>query len=100
MDSDISEGYSTSLAFDRNGTPHLAYDDGTSFSNLMYGTRNPNGTWTTEIADHGIGGHLGNAGKNPQLRITGSGVYIAHGDGFIYESLRFPGNRPGKTGRR
>ena len=28
-------------------------------------------------------------GKDPQLRITDSGVYIAHGDGFLYESLRF-----------
>lgn len=89
VDPDVSEGYSTSLAFDRAGTPHVAYDDGSSFSNLMYGTRNQDGTWTKEIADRGIGGHLGNAGKNPQLRITDSGVYIAHGDGFIYESQRF-----------
>jgi len=89
VDADVTEGYSTSLAFDRTGTPHLAYDDGTSFSNLMYATRDTNGTWTTEIADHGIGYHLGNAGKNPQLRITDAGVYIAHGDGFLYESQRF-----------
>ena len=97
VDWDISEGYSTSLAFDRNGTPHLAYDDGSSFSNLMYGTRNPDGTWTKEIADRGIGGHLGNAGKNPQLRITGTGAYIAHGDGFIYESQRFSWKPAGKN---
>ena len=89
VDPDVSEGYSTSLAFDRTGIPHLAYDDGSSFANLMYATRNPDGTWTTEIADHGIGYHLGNAGKNPQLRITDSGVYIAHGDGFIYAPQRF-----------
>lgn len=97
VDGEITEGYSTSLAFDTTGTPHLAYDDGTSFSNLMYGTRNPDGTWTTEIADHGIGGHLGNAGKNPQLRITGTGAYIAHGDGFIYESQRFSWKPAGKN---
>ena len=48
VDFNITEGYSTSLAFDRTGTPHLAYDDGTSFSNLMYGTRNPDGD-----VDHG-----------------------------------------------
>lgn len=89
VDPDVSEGYSTSLVYDRTGTPHLAYDDGSSFSNLMYATRNPDGTWTREIADRGIGYHLGNAGKNPQLRITDSGVYIAHGDGFIYSSQRF-----------
>ncbi|MFA6332377.1 MAG: hypothetical protein WCX22_05450 [Methanoregula sp.] len=96
VDPNITEGYSTSLAFDRTGTPHLAYDDGTSFSNLMYGTRNPDATWNTEIADHGIGGHLGNAGKNPQLRITDAGVYIAHGDGFLYESQRFSWKPAGK----
>jgi hypothetical protein len=89
VDPDITEGYSTSLAFDKAGTPHLAYDDGSSFSNLMYGTRNPNGTWTSEIADHGIGYHLGDAGKNPQLKITDAGAYVAHGDGFLFESLRF-----------
>lgn len=89
VDSNVSGGDSTSLAFDRTGTPHLAYDDGSSFSNLMYGSRNPDGIWTTEIADHGVGGHLGNAGKNPQLRITDSGVYIAHGDGYLYGSQRF-----------
>jgi len=89
VDPDITKGYSTSLAFDRAGTPHLAYDDGTSFSNLMYGTRNPNGTWTKEIADHGIGYHLGDAGKNPQLKITDAGVYVAHGDGSIFRSQRF-----------
>ncbi|MDP3563447.1 MAG: hypothetical protein Q8R70_03045 [Methanoregula sp.] len=89
VDPDISEGHSTSLVYDRTGTPHLAYDDGSSFANLMYATRNPDGTWTREIADRGIGYHLGNAGKNPQLRITDSGVYIAHGDGFLYSSQRF-----------
>jgi hypothetical protein len=89
VDYEISEGDSTSLVFDQAGTPHIAYDHGSSFSNLMYATRNPNGIWTTEIADHGIGYHLGDAGKNPQLRITDTGVYIAHGDGFIHTSLRF-----------
>ena len=89
VDPDVADGDSTSLAFDRTGTAHLAYDDGTSFSNLMYGTRNPDGTWTREIADHGIGYHLGDAGKNPQLRITDAGVYVAHGDGFLFESQRF-----------
>ena len=81
----------------RTGTPHLAYDDGSSFSSLMYGTRNPDGTWTKEIADRGIGGHLGNAGKNPQLRITDAGVYIAHGDGFLYSSQRFTWKTAGKN---
>lgn len=89
VDPHIAEGYSASLAFDKAGTPHVAYDHGTSFSNLMYGTRNPNGTWTREIADHGIGYHLGDAGKNPQLKITDAGVYVAHGDGFLFESQRF-----------
>lgn len=97
VDWEVTEGYSTSLAFDGTGTPHLAYDDGSSFSNLMYGTRNPDGTWTKEIADRGIGGHLGNAGKNPQLRITDAGIYIAHGDGFIYSSQRFTWKPAGKN---
>jgi hypothetical protein len=97
VDNNVTEGYSTSLAFDRAGIPHLAYDDGSSFSNLMYATRNPDGTWTTEIADRGIGGHLGNAGKNPQLKITDTGVYIAHGDGFLYESQRFTWKPAGKN---
>jgi hypothetical protein len=44
VDPDAADGDSTSLAFDRTGTAHLAYDDGSSFSNLMYGTRNPDGT--------------------------------------------------------
>lgn len=96
VDTNITEGYSTSLAFDRTGTPHIAYDDGTSFSNLMYGKRNPDGIWTTEIADRGIGGRLGDAGKNPKLRVTDTGTYIAHGDGFIYESLRFSYKPSGK----
>ncbi len=89
VDPDVAEGFSTSLVFDKAGTPHVAYDHGTAFSNLMYGTRNANGTWTREIADHGIGYHLGNAGKNPLLKITDAGVYVAHGDGFLFESQRF-----------
>ena len=77
------------------GTPHLAYDDGTSFSNLMYGTRNPDGTWTKEIADRGIGGHLGNAGKNPQLKITDAGVILPTVTGLSTSPSGSPGNRPG-----
>jgi hypothetical protein len=89
VDADASHGEFTSLAFDGTGTPHIAYDDGISYSNLMYGTRNLDGTWTTEIADRGVGGHLGDAGKNPDLKITDAGVYIAHSDGSGYRSQRF-----------
>jgi len=37
------------------------------------------------------------AGKNPQLKITDTGVYIAHGDGFLYESQRFTWKPAGKN---
>ena len=85
VDPDVSEGYSTSLAFDRTGTPHLAYDDGSSFSNLMYGTRNPDGTWTREIADQGNRRAPGKCREKPAAQDNRCGrLYCPRGRVYLF----------------
>ena len=62
-------GQFSSLAFDRDGVPHIAYNDGQILASLYYATRNPaNGIWEFSLIDDD-GQFTGDAGYSPSLAI-------------------------------
>ena len=62
-------GEFSSLAFDRDGLPHIAYNDGQILASLYYATRNSStGTWEFSLIDDD-GAYTGDAGYSPSLAI-------------------------------
>jgi len=98
VDSGRNLGEYSSLAFDRNGTPNIAYNDGWHYANLKFATRSADGSWSNEVVDNGIYGKIGNTGYCPQLRITDTGAFIAYRDGRTsLGTLRYASRKNGES---
>ena len=86
-------GQFSSLAFDRQGIPHITYNDGQVLASLYYATRNPaTGTWEFSLIDDD-GAYTGDAGYSSSLKIDASGhphvAYISDNPwGLRYATLQ------------
>jgi len=66
-------GEFSSLAFDRQDVPHIAYNDGQILASLYYATLNPaSGQWEVSPIDDD-GAYTGDAGYSPSLKIDAQG---------------------------
>ncbi|MDP3562921.1 MAG: hypothetical protein Q8R70_00370 [Methanoregula sp.] len=66
-------GQFSSVAFDRQGVPHIAYNDGQVLASLYYASLNTTtGEWEFSLIDDD-GAYTGDAGYSPSLKIDAAG---------------------------
>jgi hypothetical protein len=78
-------GHYSSLVIDSSGRPHITYNDGNHFANLMYAVKNGT-SWSISKVD--TSGAVGDTGYDSSLVLDPAGrPYIAYRDGKYYANL-------------